>query len=174
MLGAATTPTCTTACAPAASSRRPRRAATPHSTASPRSCPWWHSGLAFAALVGLFALTAAERVPVWPVLATAGAPHALVGHGRTRIALGDPEPGTALLELACHAQPDPYHCAETAMWLAELGRCAPAQAALAAATAASSQETGPDRGPEGALGAYLTEAATWVGRCGTDEPPPTP
>ena len=131
-------------------------------------------GLAFAALVGLFTLTSAERVPVWPVLATAGAPHALVGHGRTRIALGDPEPGTALLELACHAQPDPYHCAETAMWLAELGRCAPAQAALAAATAASSQETGPDRGPEGALGAYLTEAATWVGRCGTDEPPPTP
>lgn len=121
-----------------------------------------------APAVGLFAVTqvsAGERVGLAPVVLTAGAPAPLLGHARTRAAHGgDGEACTDLMHLSCALRPDPYTCAEAAIWLAELGRCSDAQRELERASVELLARAW-DEPTMAVASEYLAGAARWVGAC---------
>jgi len=139
-------------------------------------------GGALAAGMVAFSLTvrsleSMERVGVGPIVWTAGSVEALVGHGRTRGALGEPQASAALLRLACASSGLGADCAEAAIWLAELGRCEAAREALSWAEAdlqRAIESEGSSRVWAAEDAAYVGQAAVWVGRCTSAGSAPRP
>jgi hypothetical protein len=138
-------------------------------------------GVLTAALVAFTftvrSLESMERVGLGPIVWTAGAVEALVGHGRTRGALGEPQATAALLHLACASTRMSGDCAEAAIWLAELGRCEAAHEALSWAEADLQWAIeGDGAAPVWAAdeAAYVGRAAVWVGRCTPSSAAPPP
>lgn len=128
----------------------------------------WMSVPLLAPLAGWTAVATVsegERVGLAPVVLTAGAPVALLGHARTRAAHGqEPEACTDLMHLSCDLQPTLWSCAEAAIWLAEIGRCDEAKRVLAIAGAALGEGLGD--GPERAgATTYLGVAGGLVAAC---------